>query len=64
MVKLQFENNKQFKVTLPKQIIKAKGWKKGDEIVVILDQFGNIVLKKEQRSEDRDKPKDKPHYVA
>ncbi|MBU0461277.1 MAG: AbrB/MazE/SpoVT family DNA-binding domain-containing protein [Nanoarchaeota archaeon] len=45
MVKLQFDNNKQFKITLPKAIIDAKGWKKGDDIKIELDSQGNIVLK-------------------
>jgi len=48
MVKLQFDNNKQFKLTLPKALIDAKGWKKGDKIRVALDSTGNIVLKKEE----------------
>ena len=46
MVKLQFDSNKQFKVTLPKQILLAKGWKKGDEIKIELDDNGNLILKK------------------
>ena len=47
MVKLQYENNQQFKITLPKQIVSAKGWKKGDSIKIMLDSNGNIVLQKE-----------------
>ena len=46
MVKLQYDNNKQFKITLPKQIILAKGWKKGDNLEIHLDGDGNIVLKR------------------
>lgn len=45
MVKLQFDNNKQFKITLPKAIIDAKGWNKGDDIKIELDSHGNIILK-------------------
>ena len=45
-MKLQFDNNKQYKLTLPKAIIEAKGWKKGDEVIVIFDKEGNLVLKK------------------
>ncbi|MFC1753031.1 AbrB/MazE/SpoVT family DNA-binding domain-containing protein [Thermoproteota archaeon] len=45
MVKLQFDNNKQFKITLPKAIIDAKGWGKGDEIKIELDPQGNLILK-------------------
>jgi bifunctional DNA-binding transcriptional regulator/antitoxin component of YhaV-PrlF toxin-antitoxin module len=46
MVKLQFDNNQQFKITLPKQILLAKGWKKGDKINIELDKEGNLILKK------------------
>jgi len=46
MVKLQFDNNQQFKITLPKPIILAKGWKKGDEVNIQLDDRGNIILNK------------------
>jgi hypothetical protein len=45
LVKLQYDNNKQYKLTLPKALIDAKGWKKGAEIKIELDQQGNIVLK-------------------
>ncbi|MFC1753063.1 hypothetical protein ACFL96_06670 [Thermoproteota archaeon] len=44
MVRLQFDQNKQYKLTLPKALIEAKGWKKGDVIAVGLDETGNIVL--------------------
>ena len=45
LVKLQFDNNKQYKITLPKALIDAKGWKKGSEVKIELDSEGNIVLK-------------------
>jgi bifunctional DNA-binding transcriptional regulator/antitoxin component of YhaV-PrlF toxin-antitoxin module len=45
LVKLQFDNNKQYKLTLPKALIDAKGWKKGSKIKIELDKQGNIVLK-------------------
>jgi bifunctional DNA-binding transcriptional regulator/antitoxin component of YhaV-PrlF toxin-antitoxin module len=44
MVKLQFDLNKQYKITLPKAIIEAKGWKKGDKVRISLDDKGNIIL--------------------
>ncbi|MCX8147437.1 MAG: AbrB/MazE/SpoVT family DNA-binding domain-containing protein [Candidatus Woesearchaeota archaeon] len=44
MVRLQFDLNKQYKITLPKAIIEAKGWKKGDELKIALDENGNIVI--------------------
>ena len=49
MVKLQFDNNKQYKITLPKAIIDAKGWSKGDLIKIELDSSGNIVLKRRRK---------------
>lgn len=48
MVKLQFDKNQQFKITLPKQIITAKKWKKGDIISVELNDRGDLVLRKQQ----------------
>ena len=33
MVKLQYDQNKQYKLTLPKAIVEAKGWGKGDTVV-------------------------------
>ena len=48
MPKLQFDSNKQFKITLPKQVMMALGWHKGDNIKVILDSGGNIILKREK----------------
>lgn len=46
MVKLQFDLNKQYKITLPKAIVEALGWEKGSEIKVGLDKEGNIILTK------------------
>ncbi len=45
MVKLQFDNNKQYKITLPKALIEALRWKKGDEVDISLNNKGEIVLK-------------------
>lgn len=39
-------SNNQFFLILPKQIMMAKGWQKGDDIKVEIDQKGNLVLKK------------------
>jgi len=44
MVKLQFDNNQQFKITLPKPIVLAKGWKKGDKIEISLDDKNHTIL--------------------
>ncbi|MEK6968602.1 MAG: hypothetical protein AABX51_08310 [Nanoarchaeota archaeon] len=48
MVRLQYDRNGQFKITLPKQITVAKGWKKGDRLKIILNDKGNLVLEKEE----------------
>ncbi|TAL51935.1 MAG: AbrB/MazE/SpoVT family DNA-binding domain-containing protein [Nanoarchaeota archaeon] len=48
MVKLQYDRNGQYKITLPKQITKAKGWKKGDKLKIILNEKGNLVLEKDE----------------
>jgi bifunctional DNA-binding transcriptional regulator/antitoxin component of YhaV-PrlF toxin-antitoxin module len=45
-MKLQKMNNRQYFVTLPNQIVRAKGWEKGDLIKVEIDCKGDIVLKK------------------
>ncbi|HLD18828.1 MAG TPA: hypothetical protein VJB90_02360 [Candidatus Nanoarchaeia archaeon] len=47
MVRIQHDSNGQFKITLPKQIVLAKGWKKGEKIKIILDDKGNLVLVRE-----------------
>lgn len=45
-MKLQLMNDKQYFLTLPNQIIRAKGWQKGDIIRAVIDGKGEIVLKK------------------
>lgn len=46
MVRLQYDANKQFKITLPKQLVLAKRWKKGDKLLFEIDGNGDIVIKK------------------
>jgi len=45
-MKLQLMNDKQFFITLPNQIVRAKQWKKGDHIKVEINDKGKIVLDK------------------
>ena len=45
-MKLQQMNGKQYFLTLPNSIVRAKGWMKGDDVVCEIDLKGNIVLKK------------------
>jgi bifunctional DNA-binding transcriptional regulator/antitoxin component of YhaV-PrlF toxin-antitoxin module len=39
------ENNGQYKITIPKDLILDKGWKAGDEIRFVEDTEGRIFLK-------------------
>lgn len=43
-MKLQ-NNNGQFRITLPKDIVKSKKWKQGTELIVVMNEKGNLVLK-------------------
>ena len=46
---LQYINGKQFIITLPKGIVLAKGWKKGDKLEFVLDNKGNMLVRKVER---------------
>ncbi len=43
-MKLQMMNNKQYFLCLPNQIVKAKGWNKGDKINIRISKEGEIIL--------------------
>jgi len=43
---LQFPNKKQFMITVPKGLALAKGWKQGDILEFVIDNRGDIVIKK------------------
>ncbi|MEA2037984.1 MAG: AbrB/MazE/SpoVT family DNA-binding domain-containing protein [Nanoarchaeota archaeon] len=43
---LQFPNKKQFIITLPKGLVLAKGWEQGDKLEFIIDNNGDIVIKR------------------
>lgn len=45
-MKLQLMNGQQYFLTLPNAIIRAKRWIKGDNIKVLIDSRGDIVLRK------------------
>jgi hypothetical protein len=45
-MKLQQMKNGQYFVCLPRQIVRAKGWKKQDDLKVEIGPKGNIVLRK------------------
>ncbi len=44
--KLQYPNKKQYIITLPKSLVLAKGWKQGDILEFIIDEVGNLVVRK------------------
>lgn len=43
---LQHPNKKQFIITIPKGLVLAKNWKKGDTLEFIIDSKGDIVIRK------------------
>ena len=43
LVKLQ-ENNKQFFVTIPIEIVLKKKWKKGERLIVSFNEHGNVEI--------------------
>jgi len=50
-MKLQLMNGRQFFITLPNQIVKAKGWKKSQKLKLELDGRGNIIIKEDKEDE-------------
>lgn len=45
MPKIQESKNNQFRVTIPSEIMKAKGWSKGQPLLFSIQQNGEITLK-------------------
>jgi bifunctional DNA-binding transcriptional regulator/antitoxin component of YhaV-PrlF toxin-antitoxin module len=45
MVQIQQLKNKQHLITLPKNVMELKGWKKGDHLKFELDKGGDVILK-------------------
>ena len=43
---LQFPNKKQYIITFPKSLVLAKGWKKGDKLEFMINNKGEIVVRK------------------
>ena len=43
---LQFPNKKQYIITIPKGLVLAKGWKKGDRLEFIINNKGEIVVRR------------------
>ena len=48
---MKLQNNKgQFRLTLPKDLIKAKGWGQGTEVVIVMDAEGDLIIKEIKKS--------------
>ena len=43
---LQYPNKKQFIVTIPKGLVLAKGWKRGDRLEFVLNNKGEIIMRR------------------
>lgn len=46
-MRLQQIKDKAFFVVLPRQLVRAKGWIKGEELDCKIDAQGNLVIKKQ-----------------
>jgi len=47
---LQFPNQQQFIVTIPKGLVLAKGWKQGDKLEFVIDNKGDIIIRRNKRN--------------
>jgi len=43
-MKLQ-DNRGQFKITIPRDLAKIKGWKQGTELAIVMNSEGDLVIK-------------------
>jgi len=50
---LQYPNKRQFIITIPKGLVLAKRWKKGDKLVFFINNKGEIVIKKLNKKRDK-----------
>lgn len=50
------DNKGQYRLTIPRDIAKLKGWKQGTEVVLILDKDGHVTIKEipQKSGEQRD----------
>lgn len=44
--KLQYPNKKQYVITIPKSLVLAKGWKKGNMLEFVINNKGEIIVRK------------------
>ncbi|MBI3051086.1 AbrB/MazE/SpoVT family DNA-binding domain-containing protein [Candidatus Woesearchaeota archaeon] len=52
MAKLQFDE-RQFKLTLPKKVLEALGWEKGDRVLIEASSFAELRIKNTTLAERR-----------
>jgi len=45
---LQYPNDKQYIITIPKSLVLAKGWKKGNTLEFVINNKGEIVVRKDK----------------
>ena len=43
---LQFPNKQQFIITIPKGLVEAKGWKKGNRLEFVINDKGEMIIKR------------------
>ena len=53
MVKI-VNNRGQYKITIPKDIILAKGWDDNTRVLFTIDDKGNIILKELPKKDEKD----------
>ncbi|MBW2997198.1 hypothetical protein KY349_02550 [Candidatus Woesearchaeota archaeon] len=51
-MKLQ-NNNGQFRLTIPKDLVSAKGWDQGTDLVIAIDTEGNLIIQEIERKKKR-----------
>lgn len=45
-MKIQVMNDRQYFITLPNKLVKAKNWERGDELKIELNNKGDLVILK------------------
>jgi carbohydrate-selective porin OprB len=39
------DNKGQFKLTIPRDLVKIKGWKQGTEVIIVMNETGDLIIK-------------------
>lgn len=43
-MKLQMNNREQYTLTIPKSLVRAKGWTRGQELSIRIDEKGRLLV--------------------